>query len=155
MTPEATDSPSTSSPHGTRLPKAQVDEVCASAARSANAIMTVFPSGHPVRGVVLAELGKLLCVDVEEDANDLKKLMFEKHERDLPVEQPPDSNFPAGADRLKLARESLLRARTELKLGFGGDGGEVGREVEESVRNIEKEWKGWRRVVSQGRTPVD
>ncbi|KAG8862916.1 hypothetical protein FRB96_000336 [Tulasnella sp. 330] len=127
-----------------RLPKERVDQVCTIAARSLSAILVVFPDGHPVRGVALAELGKLLCVDVDEDAKGME---------DLQNNAGPSTmirdGFPAGAERLKLSRDALLRARTELRRGFGGEGGEVAREVEESIRNIEKEWKGWQRVISQ------
>ncbi|KAG8865437.1 hypothetical protein FRB97_004720, partial [Tulasnella sp. 331] len=119
-----------------RLPKERVDQVCTIAARSLSAILVVFPDGHPVRGVALAELGKLLCVDVDEDAKGME---------DLQNNAGPSTmirdGFPAGAERLKLSRDALLRARTELRRGFGGEGGEVAREVEESIRNIEKEWK--------------
>ena len=122
------------------LPKADVDAVCAAATGCLSAIFVIFPEGHPVRGVALAELGKLLCVDVEESA--------------VSATQPATSDatgaLPSGADRLVLARNTLLRAREELRRGFGKEGGEVGRQVEESIRNLEKEWKGWREVVSQG-----
>ncbi|KAG9031102.1 hypothetical protein FRB95_003148 [Tulasnella sp. JGI-2019a] len=129
-----------------RLPKERVDQVCTIAARSLSAILVVFPAGHPVRGIALAELGKLLCVDVDENAKGLKDLTGGGD--DITAQGVKDS-FPAGEERLKLSRDTFLRARAELRLGFGGDGGEVARQVEESIRNIEKEWQGWRRVVSQ------
>lgn len=129
-----------------RLQKTRVDEVCAVAARSLSAILVVFPEGHPVRGVAMAELGKLLCVDVDEDGKDMQHLVAGNGVQTARTAE----GFPAGFERLKLARDTLLRARSELKLGFGGDGGEVARQVEESIRNVEKEWKGWRKVVSQG-----
>ncbi|KAG8892979.1 hypothetical protein FRC00_011253, partial [Tulasnella sp. 408] len=139
-----------------RLPKDQVDEVCSAAARSFAAISVVFPEGHPVRGVALAELGKLLCVDVDQDAQAIEHIVSPAVAASDPttvfasLENAEASSFPAGEERLKLARNVLLRARAELRRGFGGEGGEVARQVEESIRNVEKEWKGWRKVVAQG-----
>lgn len=131
-----------------RLPKERVDQVCTVAARSLSAILVVFPDGHPVRGIAVAELGKLLCVDIDEDAKCMEDL-----QNSADTSPGPSSGigegFPAGAERLRLSRDTLLRARAELRRGFGGEGGEVAREVEESIRNIEKEWLGWQRVVSQ------
>lgn len=141
---------------GARLPKDHVDEVCAAAARSVAAVSAVFPEGHPVRGVALAELGKLLCVDVDQDAQDIEHIVSPTVAASDPssllasASEAGVSPFPAGEERLKLARNVLLRARTELRRGFGGEGGEVARQVEESIRNLEKEWKGWKKVVAQG-----
>lgn len=132
-----------------RLPQSQVDEVCLAASRALSAVSAVFPEGHPVRGIALAELGRLLCVDVQEDAKEMETIANGAAQSAGVLDIAP---FPAGAERLKLARTTLLRARDELRRGFGGEGGEVGRQVEESVRNIEKEWKGWRQVVAQGGT---
>ncbi|KAG8975731.1 hypothetical protein FRC05_005249 [Tulasnella sp. 425] len=138
---------------GARLPKEQVDEVCAAAARSVAAVSAVFPEGHPVRGVALAELGKLLCVDVDQDAQAIEHIVSPGVAASDPssllasASETGVSPFPAGEERLKLARNVLLRARTELRRGFGGEGGEVARQVEESIRNLEKEWKGWKKLI--------
>jgi hypothetical protein len=129
-----------------KLPKADVDDVCAVAARALSAILVVFPDGHPVRGVAMAELGKLLCVDVDESSV-TQDTGFSTRESRVLQRNP---TFPSGEGRLKLARDFLLRARTQLRKGFGGEGDEVGYEVEEQIRNVEKEWKAWKRVVSQG-----
>lgn len=121
---------------GGRLPKVEVDRVCQLSMACLSALTVVFPEGHPVRGIALAELGKLLCVDVEEDASS---------------EDPTaKGSIPGGAERLSMARSILLQAREELQRGFGKGGGEVGRQVDETIRNLEKEWKGWRHVQAQG-----
>jgi hypothetical protein len=56
---------------------------------------------------------------------------------------------PSGAPRLKLACETLVRARNELMVGFGilNEGGEVGRAVRENVVALEKELGVWRQGV--------
>ena len=56
---------------------------------------------------------------------------------------------PSGAPRLKLAYETLVRARNELIIGFGiwNEGGEVGRSVRESIVVLEKELGVWRQGV--------
>jgi hypothetical protein len=110
----------------------QVDEVCKVAARNVRGVMAVLTEGHPVRGVALAELGKLLCVDVSPN----------------PVSsQASEDQLPRGPARLKLAFETLVRARAELKVGFGGDGGGVGGEVETILKSLEKEASAWRKAV--------
>ncbi|KAG8895657.1 hypothetical protein FRB99_000399, partial [Tulasnella sp. 403] len=140
-----------------RLPKVQVDQACAAVSRSLAAVTQVFPEGHPVRAVALAELGKLLSIDVDEDARELERLQLDtgagSPRKDTPIES--SNPFPAGADRLMLARTTLLQAREALRRGFGGNGGEVARNVEETIRNIEKEWVGWKKVVQQGGVLVE
>jgi SET and MYND domain-containing protein len=56
---------------------------------------------------------------------------------------------PSGHPRLKLAYETLVRARHELTVGFGArnEGGEVGRAVRESIVALEKELGVWRQGV--------
>jgi SET and MYND domain-containing protein len=56
---------------------------------------------------------------------------------------------PSGAPRLKLAYETLVRARSELLVGFGiqNEGGAVGRAVRESVVALEKELGVWKQGV--------
>jgi SET and MYND domain-containing protein len=53
---------------------------------------------------------------------------------------------PSGPARLKLAYETLLRARAELMIGFGerNEGGEVGRDVRNQIAAIEKELMVWK-----------
>ncbi|KAF8122536.1 hypothetical protein EV363DRAFT_1436578 [Boletus edulis] len=83
-------------------------------------LSAILDPGHPVRGVALAELGKLLaCRRARQTA----------------------SFPPSGPTRLKIAYETLLKAREELLIGFGreNEGGEVGREVRENIVALEKE----------------
>jgi len=93
-------------------------------------LSAVFPPGHPTRALALAELGKLLAVD-------------EPAPRPA---APGSSTFPpSGPARLRLACETLIRARDELLISFGerNDGGEVGREIREMVVRVERELAAW------------
>jgi hypothetical protein len=106
-----------------------LDESIRTAAKHAAGLSAVLDQGHPVRGVALAELGKLLAVD-----------------EPSPSSPPQATSFPpSGPTRLKIAYETLLNARDELLVGFGreNEGGEVGREVRESVAALEKELGVW------------
>lgn len=106
-----------------------LDESIRTAAKHAAGLSAVLDQGHPVRGVALAELGKLLAVD-----------------EPSPSSPPQTTSFPpSGPARLKIAYETLLKARDELVVGFGreNEGGEVGREVRESVVALEKELGVW------------
>lgn len=51
---------------------------------------------------------------------------------------------PSGPQRLRLALETLIKARDELVIGFGADGGQVGKEVREVIVGIEKELDVWK-----------
>lgn len=82
-----------------------------------------------MRGIALAELGKLLAVD-----------------EPSPLSPPQTTSFPpSGPARLRIAYETLLRARNELLVGFGleNEGGEVGREVRANIVALEKELGVW------------
>jgi SET and MYND domain-containing protein len=87
-----------------------------------------------VRSIALVELGKMLAVD-------------EPHPRT--GEAQAATYPPSGAPRLKLAYETLVRARNELLVGFGtqNEGGEVGRAVRGSIVALEKELGVWRQGV--------
>ena len=97
-------------------------------------LSAVLPPGHPTRALALAELGKLLAVDE-------------------PAPRPAATAMtaaavafpPSGAARLRLACETLIRARDELLISFGerNEGGEVGREVREMVVRVEGELAAW------------
>ncbi len=80
-----------------------------------------------MRGIVLAELGKLLNLERDDDASP----------------SAPDSAaafLPRGVSgRLHLARETLVKALSELRAGFGMDGGMVGREVMVLVDGLTRE----------------
>lgn len=107
----------------------RLDESIRTTAKHVAGLSTVLEEGHPVRGVALAELGKLLAVD-----------------EPSPSSPPQTTSFPpSGPTRLKIAYETLLKARKELLVGFGreNEGGEVGREVRESIVALEKELGVW------------
>ena len=83
--------------------------------------------------MALAELGKLLTVDLDDSS---------------PSPSSSTNMFPPkGANRLKLAHETLVRALVELDIGFGKGGGEVGEEVRALARGAEKELAIWGRGV--------
>ena len=134
-----------------------LDEAIRAAMRAYTGLGQILGEGHPMRGIALAELGKLLSVD-------------EPHPTHLGAEgggtNPASPSFgtssvakppiglglkpaiypPSGPARLKLAYETLVRARAELMIGFGGknEGGEVGRDVRRQVAEIEKELMVWK-----------
>ena len=84
-----------------------------------------------MRAVALAELGKLLAVDEPSPLQDRSSIQ---------------GRFPpSGPDRLKMAYETLLRARNELLIGFGrgNDGGQVGKDIREILVCLEKELGVW------------
>ena len=92
-------------------------------------VSTILTYGHPVRGAALAELGKLLAVD-----------------EITPMEpSTPDRYPPSGPRRLRLAYETLVKAHSELVIGFGNvnQGGSMGKEVRETVARLEKELGMW------------
>lgn len=96
-------------------------------------LSTILTPGHPIRALAIAELGKLLAVDEPSPTPDANNRKFP----------------PSGPARLKAAHDTLVRARSELKVGFGAsnDGGEVGKEVREMVVRLEKELQVWRQGV--------
>lgn len=121
-----------------------LDDAIRSASRSVSGLTAVLHKGHPVRGIALTELGKLLAVDEPSP---------------MEVQQPSDAHPhffskaahfpPSGPSRLKLAYTTLMRAREELLIGFGksNDGGEVGKDVREALVAIEKELGVWKQGV--------
>lgn len=123
-----------------------LDDAIRSAAKYSAGLSNILPRGHPVRGVGIAELGKLLAVDEPSPAN--------FSQRPTAVSAFP----PSGPARLKLAHETLVRALEELTISFGksNGGGEVGKEVRETILRLEKElgiWtQGIRNVLADTRT---
>ncbi|KAH9940697.1 SET domain-containing protein [Amylocystis lapponica] len=113
----------------TSLTQELLDETIRTAAKYSAGLSLILPFGHPVRGVALAELGKLLAVD----------------EVSAPTSSTAQAFPPSGAARLRLAHETLVRARDELVVGFGMDngGGQVGRDVREAIVRLEKELGAW------------
>ncbi|KAF8503136.1 SET domain-containing protein [Gautieria morchelliformis] len=119
-----------------------LDNTIRATARAVAGITAVLDEGHPVRGVGLAELGKLLAVD-------------EPPPPPTSTTSPSNSSAqsdvfpPTGAARLRLAIDTLKRALKELMIGFGEStwGGEVGTELREEVVRLEKELSIWQRGV--------
>ncbi|KAN0111816.1 hypothetical protein V8E52_008196 [Russula decolorans] len=111
-----------------------LDELIRASSASVTGLTSVFPPGHPTRALALAELGKLLAVDE-------------------PAPRPAGAGAsafpPSGPARLRLACETLIRARDELLISFGerNDGGEVGREIREMVVRVERELAAWNQGV--------
>lgn len=115
----------------TSLSQDLLNETIRTAGKYNSGLTAILSPGHPVRGVALAEFGKLLAVD----------------EPSPQAEQTTkkDEFPPSGPARLKLAYETLVRAREELLVGFGGanGGGQVGWEVREAVIRLENELGTW------------
>ena len=133
-----------------------LDEAIRAATRVCTGLRHVLLEGHPARGIALAELGKLLCVD--EPCPKGKQQTMPAATAEINQSVYP----PSGPQRLKLAYETLIQARTELMIGFGrkNEGGEVGKNVRNMVANLEKELAVWKdgirnavqdaRLASQG-----
>lgn len=134
-----------------------LDEAIRAATRSWTGLSQLLPEGHPVRGVALAELGKLLCVD-EPYPKDLeaqdgagRPLSATPLPSLVAAIQSPKSLYPpSGPARLKLAYETLMCARSELMVGFGGgnnEGGELGKTVRGMMVDVEKELSIWKEGI--------
>ncbi|KAL7409501.1 hypothetical protein BDY24DRAFT_214933 [Mrakia frigida] len=109
---------------------------------TSQAVLTpgIYPPGHPARGVALAELGKLLVVPAPEVAASSKgksvvpKELFARGGGAGIPDEP--------ARRLMWAREILVQALGEVRIGFGkkGDGGGlVGVELAGLVEGVGRE----------------
>ena len=131
-----------------------LDEAIRSATRSNTGLAQILTNGHPIRGVALAELGKLLSVD-EPHPTHLVPPQSGVTTASSPLSSSSSSNMmlppaaypPSGPQRLKLAYETLKKARSELMIGFGGgsnEGGEVGQHVRQQVVELEKELGVWK-----------
>ena len=118
----------------TSMTQEVLDEAIQTAAKACEGLAATLPYGHPVRAVAQAELGKLLAVD--EPAPQEKPT----HETQFAARFPP-----SGPPRLKMAYETLWRAREELLQAFGKDnqGGRVGLEIREILVRLEKELAVW------------
>ncbi|KAG1722630.1 uncharacterized protein EDB91DRAFT_202837 [Suillus paluster] len=107
-----------------------LDEAIRTSAKHYMGLSALLRDGHPVRAVALAELGKLLAVDEPRPATSpLANVSFP----------------PSGPPRLKAAYKTLVHARHELMIGFGrdNDGGELGRNIRETLVSLEKELGVW------------
>lgn len=108
-----------------------LDGLIRASSASVTGLSVVLPPGHPARALALAELGKLLAVDEPAPRT---------------AAGGGVSTFPpSGPARLRLACDTLIRAREELAISFGerNGGGEVGREVREMVVRVERELAAW------------
>lgn len=107
-----------------------LDETIRTATKVTEGLSHILCEGHPVRGIALAELGKILAMD----------------EPTPRTGKPAAPTFPpSGPPRLKLAYDTLLRARGELLIGFGkeNEGGQVGQEIRQAIVSLEKEIGVW------------
>ncbi|KAF9041558.1 hypothetical protein BJ165DRAFT_1530272 [Panaeolus papilionaceus] len=162
VTSSSSSSPSTSSNDTKITPEeaqSALDDTIRSATRTSTGLSQILTHGHPVRGVALAELGKLLCVDEVVS----RWLMEGGNEPGTPstgglsgASTPKAAAHaqypPSGPQRLTLALQTLLRARSELLIGFGNqsEGGNVGEEVRELIVGVEREVGVWREGVRRG-----
>ncbi|GJJ07795.1 hypothetical protein Clacol_002000 [Clathrus columnatus] len=108
-----------------------IDDVIRTAGRVVVGLTAILEEGHPILGIALAELGKLLAVDE-------------------PPEPSDAFNFPPrGPARLALALETLKRAFKSLRIGFGeeNEGGEVGVQIREEIVQLEKELQAWQQGI--------
>jgi len=118
-----------------------LDEAIQVATLAFTGLSQILPEGHPARGVALAELGKLLCVDepMPKDA----ELMGMRAETPRPGFPFPFAAYPPSEpERLKLAYDTLVLALGELKVGIGSgenEGSEVGRNVRKLAADVENE----------------
>lgn len=118
------------------LTQDRLDDTVRASARYSSGLGNILPFGHPVRAVALAELGKLLAVDEPSPPT----------ERVVKLGQFP----PTGAARLKMSYETLVRARSELSIGFGkpnAEDGMLSREIREILVRLEKELGVWTQGV--------
>ncbi|KAF8067952.1 hypothetical protein FPV67DRAFT_1166626 [Lyophyllum atratum] len=119
------------------LTQDSLDDAIPATTRSNTGLSSILHYGHPVRAITLAELGKLLAVDEPAPRQ---------------ASSPAEAALlypPSGPARLKLAYETMLRARNELLVGFGtkNEGGQVGKEVRDGVVALEKEIGVWKQRV--------
>ncbi|KAI0042812.1 SET domain-containing protein, partial [Auriscalpium vulgare] len=114
-----------------------LDAIVRATSASVAGLSAVLSAGHPIRALALAELGKLLAVDEPAPKNT------------SPDTQGGGAFPPSGPARLRLAYDTLVQARAELRVGFGeqNEGGEVGLEIREMAVRVEKELAVWKQGV--------
>ncbi|KZT58763.1 hypothetical protein CALCODRAFT_494468 [Calocera cornea HHB12733] len=96
----------------------------------------VYPPGHPSKGVQFVTMAKLLMAEISNSAT---------------APSPGTSSLPAdlivplptGIGRLRMALELLSKASKELPLGFGKDGGLVGKDATVLAVGLEREISMW------------
>lgn len=120
-----------------------VDEACRIGARCVTGVSGTLQHGHPIRGIALAELGKLLCVDVDSST-------LQNQSSELGDNNDSEVQLPRGAARLRLAAQVLIRAREELIVGFGRayGGGQVGNAVDIMIHDLERESHMWSQAAA-------
>jgi hypothetical protein len=108
-----------------------LDDAIRTAVKVLSGLREILPTGHPIRGLHLAEMGKLLAADESSSP---------------PRSNSPNSFPPTGPARLQLAFRNLVEARKELLIGFGDrdDGGQVGEEVRKLIVSLEAEIGIWK-----------
>lgn len=115
-----------------------LDDAIRTAVRVLQGLVKVLPFGHPIRAIHLSELG-MLCATDETASNIPDKSL------------PAKGNVfpPTGAARLQLAINYLIEARKELLVAFGagGEGGDVGKRVRETLIQLEAEMGIWKEGV--------
>lgn len=84
--------------------------------------LEAYPEGHPTRGVILAELGKLINAETWTSESGAQVMV-------------PSEGLP----RMRLTRETMAKALVELRIGFGPKGGLVGVEMEGLVEGLVRE----------------
>jgi hypothetical protein len=131
----------------TRSTQDHLDSTIRTARNSVEGLKMILPYGHPVLTVAITELGKLLAVD-EPDPRDYRALGVDTSS--IPSSQSV-SYPPSGPQRLQLAFNTLLEAKQSALIGFGigNEGGEVGKDVRESLVRLEREIGAWKEGVER------
>lgn len=141
--------------------QSQLDDAVRSATRTHNGLNQILPYGHPIRALALTELGKLLSVDEPDPRHLTGESNLESPGSSVPSSLRPLAGAvpypPSGPQRLRLAYETLVRARGELIVGFGGgknEGGQVGAEVRKTLVEVEKELGVWKEGIKNAITDL-
>ncbi|KAJ8073401.1 hypothetical protein PM082_011676 [Marasmius tenuissimus] len=116
-----------------------LDECIQNGSRVVTGLSALLVPGHPMIGIALTELGKLLAVDEVHPA-------VHSETGGSNSASANSSVFPpSGPARVKQAYEMLMRARASLQIGFGtrNEGGKVGKQVRENLVRLEKEIEVW------------
>ncbi|KAK7457072.1 hypothetical protein VKT23_010373 [Stygiomarasmius scandens] len=136
-----------------------LDDTIRTATKVITGLSALLREGHPVLAIAYTELGKLLAVDEPSPkhlAGNSGVISGTGSEHSLSTSTSQLASMvasssypPSGPARLKLAYNTLLRAREMLKVGFGKDneGGAVGKEVREMLASLEKEISVWKTGV--------
>ncbi|CAK5272755.1 unnamed protein product, partial [Mycena citricolor] len=98
-------------------------------------LTSILTPGHPVRGLALAELARLCAAD-------------ESSPDPTPTPNQNQNRYPySGPARLRLALDTMQRALSELAVGFGMEGGVIGRLIREEAVRVERELSVWKEGV--------